>query len=83
MLIPRLKKRRHSSKLGGDIGTWSKQSTESLHSTLTTNTVNKRQPFPKAYLPFVESLRYLDKSFNYSQLFCSDEDSRKVAENLV
>ena len=43
---------------------------ESLHSTLTTNAVNKRQPLTTAYLPFVASPRDLDKSlknlFNYS-----------------
>ena len=34
---------------------------ESLHSTLTTNAVNERQPFPKAYLPLITSLRDLEK----------------------
>ena len=34
---------------------------ESLHATLTTNSVTERQPFPKAYLPFIASLRDLDK----------------------
>ena len=34
---------------------------ESLHSTLTTNAVNERHPFPKAYLPLNESLRDLGK----------------------
>ena len=34
---------------------------ESLHSTLTTNAVNERQPFPKAYLPLITSRRDLDK----------------------
>ena len=34
---------------------------ESLHSTLNTDAVNERQPFPKAYLPFVASLRDREK----------------------
>ena len=34
---------------------------ESLHSTLTTDAVNERQPFPKAYLPLITSLRDLGK----------------------
>ena len=32
-----------------------------LHSTLTINAANERQPFPKGYLPSIASLRDLDK----------------------
>ena len=33
---------------------------ESLHSTLNTDAVNGRQPFPKSYLPFLVSLMIRD-----------------------